>query len=136
MAETNYLKWIAEDTPTAWWHDSGDPRELEQGKANGAVGRYARVIEWNAQTGATWTQEVEGAAAVINLAGENIAARRWSRSRKADILQSRSHSIKAIIDAIETARTKPKVFIQASAIGYYGAHGDEPLDEDANAGRG
>jgi transaldolase len=38
MAESNYLRWIAEDTPTAWWHDSGDPEELETGKANGAVG--------------------------------------------------------------------------------------------------
>jgi transaldolase len=38
MAESNFLRWIAEDTPTAWWHDSGDPDELERGKANGAVG--------------------------------------------------------------------------------------------------
>ena len=38
MAEPNYLRWIAEQTPTAWWHDSGDPEELERGKANGAVG--------------------------------------------------------------------------------------------------
>lgn len=38
MAESNYLRWIAEETPTAWWHDSGDPQELERGKANGAVG--------------------------------------------------------------------------------------------------
>jgi transaldolase len=38
MAESNYLRWIAEDTPTAWWHDSGDPEELERAKANGAVG--------------------------------------------------------------------------------------------------
>lgn len=104
--------------------------------ANGAVGQYARVIEWNAQTGGTWTQEVSGAHAVINLAGENIAARRWSRSRKAGILQSRSHSTAALTDAIEVAQDRPKVFVQASAVGYYGAHGSEVLDEDAGAGTG
>ena len=38
MADKNYLRWIAEKTPTAWWHDSADPQELERGKANGAVG--------------------------------------------------------------------------------------------------
>lgn len=105
-------------------------------KANGLVGQYARVVEWNALTGGTWTNEIDGAHAVVNLAGENIAARRWSRSRKADILQSRSHSIAAIVDAIDTVRTKPKVFIQASAVGYYGPHGDETLDEDAGGGGG
>ncbi|MBN1360135.1 MAG: TIGR01777 family oxidoreductase [Sedimentisphaerales bacterium] len=105
-------------------------------KANGLVGEYARVVEWNALTGGTWTNEIDAADAVVNLAGENIAARRWSRSRKADILQSRSHSIAAIIDAIETIKTKPKVFVQASAVGYYGARGDETLDEDAGAGSG
>jgi uncharacterized protein (TIGR01777 family) len=105
-------------------------------KAGGVVGRYARVVEWDARTAGTWAREVAGANAVVNLAGENIGAGRWNRSRKAGILQSRSHSIAAILDAIEAARDKPKVFIQASGIGYYGPRGDETLGEDSVAGTG
>ncbi len=105
-------------------------------KASSVVGPYARVVEWDARTAGSWAQEVTGAYAVVNLAGENIAAGRWSRSRKAGILQSRSHGIAAILDAIESAKKKPKVFVQASAIGYYGSRAAEMLDEDAPAGTG
>jgi uncharacterized protein (TIGR01777 family) len=105
-------------------------------KASGVVGRYARVVEWDARTAGGWAREVAGAHAVVNLAGENIGAGRWSRSRKAGILQSRSHGIAAILDAIEVAKRKPKVFIQASAIGYYGSRGAERLDEGSAAGTG
>lgn len=38
MADKNYLQWLSSETPTAWWHDSGDPKELQQGLSNGAVG--------------------------------------------------------------------------------------------------
>jgi transaldolase len=71
MAETNYLRWIAEDTPTAWWHDSGDPQELELGRTNGAVGvttnpvLSARALKaepgfWRSRLEKLW-QELEGA---------------------------------------------------------------------------
>ncbi len=72
----------------------------------------------------------------MNLAGENIAAGRWSRTRKADILQSRTHAARAILDAIEMAKDKPKTFVQASAIGFYGSRADEMLDEGSPAGTG
>jgi hypothetical protein len=105
-------------------------------KANGLVGQYAKVIEWNAQTPGTWAREVSGAHAVINLAGDNIASGRWTRTKKAGILQSRSHSTAALIDAVEAAKSKPKVFVQASAVGYYGPREDEALDEDSSPGAG
>jgi uncharacterized protein (TIGR01777 family) len=105
-------------------------------KASGLVGRYARVVEWDARTPGTWARELVGKHAVVNLAGESIAAGRWSRQRKAGILQSRSHGIAAILDAIELAKDKPKVFVQASAVGYYGARTNETLDETSPAGVG
>ncbi len=105
-------------------------------KASGIVGQYARVVEWDGRTTGPWAGEVSGAEAVVNLAGENVAAGRWSRARKADILQSRTHAARAILDAIEMARDKPKAFIQASAIGFYGSRADETLDETSAAGTG
>lgn len=105
-------------------------------KASGVLGRYAKVVEWDGRTTGPWAGEVSGAEAVVNLAGENIAAGRWSRSRKADILQSRTHAARAILDAIEMAKDRPKTFVQASAIGFYGSRADEALDEGSASGTG
>ena len=44
MEKKNYLEWLSSQTPTAWWHDSGDPSELEQGKAWGAVGATTNPV--------------------------------------------------------------------------------------------
>lgn len=79
---------------------------------------------------------VEGAAAVVNLAGENLAQGRWSEARKARILDSRVASARQIAEAIRTAATPPPVLIQASAVGYYGACDSVPVDEAAPQGTG
>ena len=63
---------------------------------------------------------VEGAYGIINLAGENIGSRRWTKKQKAKILDSRIRIGIILIEAIINADKKPEVFIQASAIGYYG----------------
>jgi len=68
--------------------------------------------------------------AVINLAGEPIAPGRWTKERKELILTSRISTTRALVDSIKNAKKKPKTLISASAIGYYGAHGDEHLTED------
>ena len=76
-----------------------------------------------------------GADAVIHLAGENVA-QRWTDSAKRAIRESRvlgTHNLVRGIEALaETER--PKVLVNGSAIGYYGAHGDEPIDEESPAG--
>lgn len=105
-------------------------------KAGEVVGEYAKVIEWDARTASGWARHVEGAHAIVNLAGENIASGRWAQSKKASIAQSRTNSLNAIVDAISGANTKPAVVIQASAIGYYGSRRDEILDEDSTTGPG
>ncbi|RJQ19422.1 MAG: TIGR01777 family protein [Nitrospiraceae bacterium] len=68
--------------------------------------------------------------AVINLAGEPIASGRWTKEKKRKILSSRVTATRALVDSMRNAGAKPGVLISASAIGYYGAHGDEYVTED------
>ena len=82
---------------------------------------------------------VEGADAIVNLAGENIAGehffpKRWTGKRKQLILQSRLEAGHAITNAVQLASKKPSVVIQSSAIGYYGPLGVEAVDEKAPPG--
>jgi len=106
------------------------------GRAAHVVGDYARVVPWDAQRPQDWAECVEGARAIVNLAGENVASGRWTTARKQRIRQSRTQGAHAILDAVRAAANKPGVVIQASAIGYYGSQGDEVLDESAPAGTG
>ena len=74
--------------------------------------------------------------AVIHLAGENVAEGRWSTKKKQRILQSRVEGTKELVDYISLLPSKPKVFLCASAIGYYGSRDEEILDEDSSSGEG
>ncbi len=85
---------------------------------------------WDGRTSAGWGAELESAEAVINLAGENIAARRWSPDQKKRILESRVQAGEAVCQAFREAAVRPAVLLQASAIGYYGLRTDEVLTED------
>jgi hypothetical protein len=105
-------------------------------RAAGAIREYAQVLEWDARTASVWARQAEGAFAIINLAGESLAAGRWTQPKRDSIMQSRTHSASAVVDAVRGARTRPAVVIQASAVGYYGSRGDELLDEDAGVGSG
>ena len=93
-------------------------------------------VQWDAATAEGWGHMVDGADAVINLAGEGIADGRWSEERKRRIYASRVNAGKAVMEAITAAATKPKVLIQASGVDYYGPHYDEILTEDAAPGSG
>lgn len=105
-------------------------------RAAGSVGDWAKVVEWDGRTTGSWLKQADGAFAVINLAGENVASGRWNESRKASMLHSRLDSSRAVLDAIKQVKKKPTVVIQASAIGYYGSRRDEPLDEGSTRGEG
>jgi uncharacterized protein (TIGR01777 family) len=67
----------------------------------------------------------------INLAGESMAQGRWSEERKAVLLESRVGTTRALVALARRLRQPPAVVLSASAIGYYGHHGDEFLSEDA-----
>lgn len=77
-----------------------------------------------------------GVDTVINLAGEGIADRRWNAARKAAILQSRLDTTTRLVDAMGRVSNGPKVLVNASAIGIYGAHQGEIVDERTPAGKG
>jgi len=74
--------------------------------------------------------------AVINLAGESISRIPWTRKRKERILYSRLDATKTLVAWIKQSRTPPTAFINASAVGFYGARGDEDLTEESQPGTG
>ncbi len=76
----------------------------------------------------------EGVDAVVNLAGENLFARRWNPAFKETIRKSRIDATRSIVEALRRTATRPAVLVNASATGFYGPHGDENLTEDAPAG--
>ena len=89
----------------------------------------ARATGWDGKTAQGWGQEVETADAIINLAGENIGDLPWTNARKESIRSSRMQAGQALAAAVLASTHRPKVFLQASAVGYYGPHGDELLNE-------
>ncbi len=91
---------------------------------------------WDGRTAAGWGPLVDGALAVVNLAGDNLAEGRWTRAKKVRILRSRTEAGAAVVEAVRAAAAKPRVVIQASAVGAYGPSGDEPLDEGSPYGTG
>lgn len=104
---------------------SRDPRRVERG----------RGVEWRPGTADAWTDEVAEADAVINLAGENIGAGRWTTARKERLVRSRLDATGGLVSALAKNRREP-AFVSASAIGFYGDRGDEILDESSAGGSG
>lgn len=97
---------------------------------------YAHVLAWDGQNPGPWQNSLEGAEALINLCGAGIAERRWTKARKKQLEESRILPTRALVAALSGAKNGPKVFLSASAVGYYGDRGDEPLDESAGCGSG
>ncbi|MFQ6037608.1 MAG: TIGR01777 family oxidoreductase [Candidatus Aminicenantales bacterium] len=95
-----------------------------------------RYVLWNGRTGEAWADEAEGARAIVNLAGENIGAGRWTKKRRERILRSRVDAGRAVVEAVERTRSKPGVVIQASAVGYYGTSLEAVFDESSPPGEG
>lgn len=97
-------------------------------------GRQIRYLQWDGRTAQGWGSYADGAHAIVNLAGANIAGRRWTEDYKEIILQSRLAAGAAVVEAVAAARVKPSVVVQASAVGYYGSRGEDELDEGSGAG--
>jgi len=112
-------------------HDSGTgmPGVTRVGWAPGPT---AGAAGGAAATG--WASSLDDADAVINLAGESLAAKRWTPQRKALLHDSRILPTRAIARAIAGVAKPPRVLISASGVGYYGPAGSEPKTEDSPAG--
>jgi uncharacterized protein (TIGR01777 family) len=91
-------------------------------------------LAWQPGASGEWERAIDGADAIINLAGEPIAGKRWTTEQKKILRSSRIEGTKALVDAIAKAQIKPKLMISSSAVGYYGPHGDQTLNEDSKPG--
>lgn len=92
-------------------------------------------VGWNPDgKSGPWASVLEGASALINLAGESLAAKRWNPARKAQLRDSRIRATRSLAAALKAASTPPPVFISGSAVGYYGPTGDAPLNETSPPG--
>ena len=102
-----------------------------------------RAVQWDGRSPAGWGHLVDGADAVVNLAGETIGGthlgqvffQRWSSAKKRRILESRTDAGHALMEAITAAARKPATLLQMSAVGFYGPRPDRDLDESAPAGK-
>ncbi|MDP6666272.1 MAG: TIGR01777 family oxidoreductase [Dehalococcoidia bacterium] len=98
----------------------------------------ARITEigWDPEHGSFDSATIGRIDAAIHLGGVSIAGGRWSAERKLLIRESRVRSTRLLAQALAGMLTKPKVFIVASAIGFYGDRGEEPLTEESPPGEG
>lgn len=111
-------------------------------KLGGQITRLVRSdpkagdIEWHPNQDEVSSRSLEGFDVIINLAGENLAAGRWTDDLKRRIRDSRVHGTHLLSEAIARLPQKPRVFACASATGIYGDRDDEPLDEQSESGGG
>lgn len=104
---------------------------LVRGKTAGV-----REIVWNPEEGILDAGPLENIEAVVNLAGENIASGRWTAAKKSRIRASRVDGTSLLARTLANLPSPPRVFVSASAIGFYGDRGSEELDESSGAGFG
>jgi hypothetical protein len=111
-------------------------RVVSRGRAGAAatLGPRAHIVEGDPAVAGPWQDAVDGCDAVVNLAGENLFARRWNDEEKRRIHDSRVLGTANVVAAMARAKARPGVLASASAVGYYGFHEDEELTEAAPPG--
>ena len=92
--------------------------------------------QWDPSSG--WIREgcLDGAEAVVHLAGVSIGDSRWTDAAKAEMRSTRIGGAKLLVETMRGMATRPAVFVSASAVGYYGDRGEEQLTEEASRGSG
>jgi uncharacterized protein len=101
-------------------------------------GRQTRngSVTWDPKSGELSAVDLEGIEAAVHLAGENIAASRWTPAQKARIRESRVAGTRLLAETLAKLNTPPRTLVCASAIGFYGDRSDQRLNEDSPAGTG
>ncbi|MCB2223333.1 MAG: TIGR01777 family oxidoreductase [Actinobacteria bacterium] len=93
-------------------------------------------IAWDPEAGTIDAAALEGADAVVNLAGRSIGARRWTAVEKALVRSSRVGATALLASTLASLQDPPRVLLNASAVGFYGDRGDAVMDEEAGPGEG
>ncbi len=94
----------------------------------------AAEVAWDPEQGAIDAARLDGVAAVVHLAGENLAQGRWTEAKKARLRSSRIDATRLLARALVGLARKPAVLVSASAVGYYGDRGADWLDETSPPG--
>ena len=102
-------------------------------RAASELGPDVRIVQGDPARPGAWQDVLAGCDACVHLAGEPVAGRRWTEERKRAIRESRLESTRRVVEVI--AARGPTVLVSGSAVGYYGARGDEPLDESSPPGK-
>lgn len=98
--------------------------------------RDSAEAQWSPESGLVDPARLAETAAVVHLAGENIAGGRWTAAKKQRIRDSRVLGTRALCQSLAALPTRPQTLVCASAIGYYGDRGTEELDEQSPPGTG
>ena len=102
-------------------------------RAREAFGGDVEAHAWDPVAGPAPAEALAGRDGVVHLAGENVA-QRWSEASKRRILDSRELGTRHLVEGLRAADPRPAALVSSSAVGYYGAHGEEPLPEDTPPG--
>ncbi len=94
----------------------------------------ATVVQYRPLESGDWQQAIDGCDGVVNLAGEPIAEKKWTTEQKRILVDSRKIGTAKVVEAIEQASQKPRVLVNASAIGFYGSSETATFDESCGAG--
>lgn len=106
------------------------------GQASSRVPEGAQVAQWSPSQPDGLVALLAGIDAVVNLSGENVAARRWTSEFKQRLMDSRVQTTQALVRALGAAEPRPRVLVNASAVGIYGNRGEEELSETSPPGTG
>ena len=93
-------------------------------------------LEWRPERGLATSEAGSALDVMVHLAGENVATGRWTAARRSRISASRGRATLRLVESLSRLEQPPRVFVCASAAGYYGDRGDELLDEDSTSGAG
>lgn len=105
-------------------------------KAEAIFSNNIQIIEWDFQSPYTLSRYITNFEVIINLAGENIASKLWTKKHKENIIKSRVQIGNLLTHSISQSEIKPKLLIQASAIGFYGSHTKDICTEKSLKGSG
>jgi uncharacterized protein len=91
-------------------------------------------IRWDPSSATVDVATLEASDALVHLSGANISGGRWTPARKQILRSSRVDTTRVLVDSLSRLSRKPRVFVSASAVGYYGSRGDEVLTESMRPG--